>query len=30
MKHVYFHIITKTMAHPNEWTVAELSDKKKH
>ena len=28
MKHVYFPIITTTMAHPNDWAIAELWGKK--
>ena len=28
MSHVYFPIITTTMAHPNEWEVAELLGEK--
>ena len=29
MKHIYFPIITVTMAHPNEWAVGELCEVKK-
>ena len=29
MKHIDFPIITVTMAHPNEWAVAELCEVKK-